>query len=244
MDLDEAKDAIKGKAKAAWTNKASRWGLGISFAASFIGTQSYEIVPPMNFAARETLGQMVATNLKSGFYWKLPIQDTFYILRENTIILEASAGGSRNTKDQNDLSVEMRLHYKNNPKSGVLAYHVKEMANDGGAKLLKGLIDQSVDAAAGYKAAIDSVNDPKTLLFTVADNLQWRLNQNNVAIEVDAIEFNVLKVGGLRTPVQLRLKSQADGKSWGIENITGPATVQMIGAQIAAQNAPASAPQR
>lgn len=226
----------QSRPKRAWKIVAGVLG-GAAIVAAGVASQSYEIVPPMNFAARERLGQMVATNLKPGFYWKMPAFDKFYILRENTIILNVVTSGNRNTQDQNNLSVEMRLHYKNNPKSGVLAYHVKEMADDGGAKLLRDLINQSVDATAGYKRAVDSINDPKTFLFTLADNMQWRLNQNNVAIEVDAIELNVMSVGTLRTPVQMRLKSQEDGKSWKIENVTGPAIVQSIGAQF-----PASGP--
>jgi regulator of protease activity HflC (stomatin/prohibitin superfamily) len=194
--------------------------------AGVVGACSYQIVPAQNFGVRVRFGQVVDQQMKPDIYPKLPIMDTIHILKENTIILEETMGEGANTQDQNHLKALMRVHYQNDPKSGVIAYHVEDMASDDGKELLAGLMDQSFNAAAGYGKAVDSLNDPRKFLFTLADNLQWRLKQNNVAIELDAFELLEMRVGDgtnpLRMPIQMRLKRDGADQQWKIEDITGP----------------------
>lgn len=214
------------------------WGIlaaGVVGGAGTLATQDIvpTIVDPQQYGVRVRNGQLDVANqhLQPGLYWTRPIFDTIYKLKENTIILDLDSIGDTsepNTQDQNILRAKMRMHYKNDPKSGVIAFHVSDMSQDDGKELLTKLLSQSFDAAAGSEKAVGALNDPRKFLFTLADNLQWRLNQNNVAIELDAFELLQFTVGDgkkpLRTPVMLRLKRAEDGK-WRAEDITGPAIV-------------------
>lgn len=194
-------------------------------AAALLGAigawNSFQIVPAQNYGVHVHLGQVLDTHLEPGIHTKYPFIDTIYVLKENTIIMEKKVGSGLNSQDQNALSAEMRLHYKNDPKSGIIAFHVADMANDDGSRLLGSLMDQSFNAAAGSGRAVDSLNDPHKFLADFTENLQWRLNQNNVAIELDAFELLEFNVGNLRMPVQLRFKHDTATGQWKAESIGG-----------------------
>ncbi len=143
---------------------------------------------------------------------------------------EIGADEQSNTSDQNHLHGKMKMHFKNDPKSGVIEYHVKDMAWDDGKHLLTRLMHDSFDAVARSTTATGSINNPKDFLLAFANNLQQRLIQNQVAIELDMFEFQEFTVGSggrqaMRTPLQLTLKRTSDGQ-WRKENIVGPSLIQ------------------
>lgn len=214
----------------------------IGVASLIAGANSCTVVPPKNYGVRVKFGQLVDSHIKPGIIFpKWPVWDNVYILKENTIILETSVGSDRNTQDQNSLKAEMRMHYKNNPNSGVIAFHVEEMAKNDGMPLLAGLMNQSFNAVAGDRRAVDAFNNPTEFLIKFAEDLQWRLAQNNVAIELDAFELLEFSSGndGMRTPVQIRLKRTSDGK-WSLQNINGPVSSIELADSAASAPQPAS----
>ncbi len=184
-----------------------------------------------HFGVHTRFGKILNDTISPGVVWKMPLVDDVYALQNNTIILETTAGSGRNTKDQNMLSSEMRLHYTIAPHEGVLALHIDAMSKNNGKDLLTGLMDQSFNAVTGERPASDHMADPKTLLSGFADNLQWREKQNNVPMKVEAIELLTLTVGDgsnpYRMPVQLRIRRiDKDGHAgWTVEKMAGPAAL-------------------
>lgn len=184
---------------------------GVAVAVAGIGVALYHdtwptIVPAQNFGVRIRNGQLVSDKLEPNLYWVRPVLDNVYSFPNNTTIINGTAGNSRNASDQNSISADYRIHYRVNPKAGYLALHIETMARDGGVELVGGLTGQAVDTAAGNRRAVDTLNDPSGFLKTMVTNLQWRLKQNNVPVDIDTVELLTLHSGGTRMPVQLRLR--------------------------------------
>lgn len=177
------------------------------------------------------MGKVLNDTIAPGVLWTWPFIEDVDQFQNNTIILETTAGTGRNTKDQNMLSAENRFHYTIDPTQGSIALHLSTMSDDNGKTLLEGLMDQSFDAVVGARPASNHMADPEALLSGFADNLEWRLKQNNVPISIDAIELLTLTVGDgttpYRMPVQLRIRrTKKDGKAgWAIEDMAGPAAI-------------------
>lgn len=196
-----------------------------------LGISSFKTISSSHFGVHTRFGKILNDTIGPGVEPKIPFVDKVYELQNNTIILETTAGTGRNTKDQNMLSSEMRLHYTINPKAGVLGLHLKKLGNDNGKEFLENLMDQSYDAVVGERNASDHMADPKALLASFAENLEWREKQNNFPIDVDAIELLTSTVGDgatpYRTPVQLRIRRiNKDGtQGWAIEQMAGPAAL-------------------
>lgn len=145
----------------------------------------------------------------------------FYTFSNNTIILEETVGEGRNTKDQNSYSARMRIHYKIKPDAGILAFHLDEMKNENGKGLILGHMHKALDGVVGQRSVAESLISPPTVLSEFANQLDWRLAQNNIAIQVDTIEMLEQYVGstnaGLRLPVQLKIRAGGP-----VESMSGP----------------------
>lgn len=195
-------------------NTVAKWTGGAVAAFSLMAgscgaLHSFNIIPKDRYGVKESFGKITDRKMQPGGpYWINPVPglEKIYKLKANTIILDLDAGEGANTQDRNGLVAPMQLHFKNNPDSGVIEYHVAEMAQDDGKQLLSGLLSQSVNTVAGRSRAANIVNNPEQFLLDVKKNLDTLLQQNNVAIELDAIQLKSLNVGGSVTQVQKFLK--------------------------------------
>ncbi len=201
-------------------------------ASSILGYRSFEIVEAGNFGVRIKNGKLVSDNLEAGIYSKSPIFDTIYELRNNTIILETTAGTGRNTHEQNMLTADLRIHYKIKPEIGSIALQIDNMVTDQGKALLEEVADNSLDSVVGERHSMDHLANPQGLLQGLADNFEWRFRQNNVPAEIDSIELLTIHIGDggnpYRIPVQLRIRRLEEGKAgWAVESMAGPAAVSV-----------------
>lgn len=185
-----------------------------------VGCHSYQIIPAQSYGVDIKAGQLITDHMSPGFHGKWPMFEKIYVFNNNTIIMEDTAGKENNTSDQNAFTADLRLHYRVDPKVGLLALQVHNMANDNGQNLIAGLMDQSVNAVVGARPAIDTLADPQGFLKAFMDNFQWRLAQNNVPVRLDTVEYLNANVGSLRKPIQMRIK--ANGV---VEQMAGPAAV-------------------
>ena len=185
------------------------------------GCRSYDSVPQQSFGVRVTRGQVQPKLLEPGYYSKAPALDTIYSFSNNVIILETTAGNPRNTRDQNDFSVELRLHYQIKPNVGVLSFHLDELSDNNGQKLLTKQLSNSVDSVVGQLTSQEALSIPADILKNIVPQLEWRLKQNNIAVEIDTIELLSVQMGnGLRLPVQMRIKPGQN-----VEVMTGPSAI-------------------
>lgn len=204
----------------------------VALALILSGFNSYKIIDAGHFGVNVRMGQIVDDRMEPGFEWKIPWFEQIHELQNNTIILEdSSVGTGDNTYEQNALRAEMRLHYQIDTTQGVLALHINTMKNNNGARLLRELMDQSMNAVVGERHSSQVIADKESMLRAFADNLEWRLNQNNVPIRIDSVELLVLRIGTgeqpYRTPVQLKLRRvDEDGqRSWAVESMAGPSVL-------------------
>lgn len=185
------------------------------------GCRSYDSVPQQSFGVRVTRGQVQPKLLEPAYYGKLPVLDKIYSFSNNVIILETTAGNPRNTKDQNDFSVDLRLHYQIKPDAGVLSFHLEELSDNNGKALLTTQLSNSVDSVVGQLTSQEALAAPADILKHIVPQFEWRLKQNNVAVEIDTIELLSIKMGnGLRLPVQMRIKPGQN-----VEVMTGPSAI-------------------
>lgn len=211
-------------------NKKTVIGLGIGAISIFGLYDSFKTINSAHFGVHTRMGKVLNDTISPGVEWKVPLIDNVYQFQNNTIILQTTAGEGRNTKEQNMLSAAMRLHYKINPNEGVLALHIGTMSDDNGKELLENLMDQSFNAVVGERQSSEHMADPKALLLGFAENLDWRLHQNNVPISIEAAEMLEATIGDganpYRTPLQLRIDRLKDGKpGWSVKKMAGPAAL-------------------
>jgi regulator of protease activity HflC (stomatin/prohibitin superfamily) len=214
-------------------NKNKLWIIGAATGvlALISGLDSCNKITSGHFGVHSRMGKVLNDTVSPGVKLTIPFIDDVDQFQNNTIILETNAGTGRNTKDQNMLSSEKRFHYTIDPSQGVIALHLETMSNDNGKELLEELMDQSFNAVVGERPASDHMANPDDLLYGFAENLEWRLKQNNVPISIDAVELLTLTVGDgpnpYRMPVQLRIRRMdKDGQAgWAIEEMAGPAAL-------------------
>jgi len=212
-------------------NKKSIIGYTAGFLALITGLGTFKTIDSGHFGVHTRFGKVLNDTIAPGLVWKIPFVDNVYEFQNNTIILETNVGTGRNTKEQNMLAANMRFHYKINPKKGVLALHIGTMSDDNGKELLEKLLDQSFDAVVGERQSSEHMANPEELLFAFAENIEWRLTQNNVPLSVEAGEFLDATIGDgtnpYRTPLQLSIRRiKENGKAgWTIERMAGPAAI-------------------
>ncbi len=191
--------------------------------------QSFVIVPAQSYGVDVKLGQLNSTNLKPGIYGKLPYLEEIYVLNNNTMIWETeNVGTPKNTSDQNSIVADFRFHVKINPKVGSLALTINKVASERRAEnTLKDLQNQALDASVGKFSSSATEADPKAFLERFKANLEWRIQQNNLPIEIDAVELLEMRAGGpegatsgQREVIQLRIRSDNT-----VEEMAGPAAI-------------------
>jgi regulator of protease activity HflC (stomatin/prohibitin superfamily) len=212
-------DDVQGFLENNWKKLAASAAFGI--AALWLGARSYEIVPAQRYAVHVKLGQVKSDQVAPGIYRKLPFYDHYYVFNNNTIILENTVCSGNNTADQNSVKAEIRLHYRINPKVGLLALLLDKMSDDNGAALLGDLMTQACNAVVGSRPARDTLADPQGFLQAFMGNLQWRVSQNNIPAQVDVAELLAFNAD-LREPVQMRLKTNG-----AVEDMAGPAAISV-----------------
>lgn len=178
---------------------------------------SYTIVKPKHFGVKVELGEVTPVVLNPGLHWRHPFISEIPEYNNNTIILEDKIGDDNNTKDQNPYEISVRVHYNISPDAGILAFHLAEMGTDDGEELLKSQMNKALNAVVGQRTTVETLVSPETVLKAFLDQLEWRLKQNNIAIKIDTVEMLTQHVGGLRLPVQLKIKPGQE-----VESMAGP----------------------
>ncbi len=190
-------------------------------AGGIIGSCSYSVVPPKHFGVKVTWGQVEPETYAPGPHAKNPLVGKFYDFNNNVVILETSVGSGKNTKDQNSYRADIRVHYNIKPDAGILAFHLNEMGNDDGKQLLIEQLDKSMNAVVGQRTTPESLVTPDDVLKGLLSQIEWRLKQNNIALQIDTIEMLTQYVGDgqtpLRLPVQLKIKPGSE-----VESMAGP----------------------
>lgn len=202
---------------------------GLALTTVFTAANSFKIVPAQSYGVRIKMGQLVDDQLKPNFYFKLPVFDSISVFPNNTIIMHCpKAGDGRNTQDQNVFTANLRFHYAHDPKVGLVALHAKTMQKNNGEDFLQELVKQSVNATVGARRSTDTLADPENFLKAMAENMQWRIAQNNLPMKFMAFELLSMQIGDGATPytvpVQYRIIPHND-KEWKIEKMAGPAAV-------------------
>jgi regulator of protease activity HflC (stomatin/prohibitin superfamily) len=198
----------------------------LTVAGGVTAYRSYKIVSPNEFGVRVTAGEVQKDVVNPGWHKKYPLFDKIHTFNNNTVILEATVGDGKNTKDQNGFSAEVRLHYNIDPNAGILAFHLSEMADNNGKDLITEQMSKAMNAVVGQRTTPESLVSPADVLDAFVDQLEWRLKQNNIAVKIDTVEYLTAHVGsssgstsdtGLRLPVQLKKRPGQP-----VESMAGP----------------------
>lgn len=195
------------------------------------GCSSYKIVPAQSYGVRVDMGLLESDHLEPGFYWKKPFFESIDVFNNNTVILPIdSACSGNNTSDQNALTAAFRIHYRVDPRVGMLVLNLPNMRGDNGQSFVSDFVTDSCNAVVGSRPATDTLADPEGFLRAFKGNLSWRLAQNNVPVRLDAIELLTVNVGGsgssnsassgLRRVFQMRILPNGT-----VEQMSGPAAV-------------------
>jgi len=224
--------------KRKWTNeekvKAGVLALFGMAAVAVVGMRSYQIIPAQSYGVDIQAGQLLSDRLRPGFYWKWPAYEKIYIFNNNTIITENTVGEGKNTSDQNAFTADVRLHYRVNPSVGSIALKISAISSDDAASELVTYMNQSVNAAVGSRPGRESLADPAGFLIGFQNNLNWRISQNNLPVQVDSIEILTMHAN-ITQPIQMRVTS-----SGVVEQMAGPAAVSIYsGGQQAFPTTPA-----
>ena len=189
----------------------------VLFAAFIVVESSYTIVRPKHFGVKVELGEVSPQTLDPGLHWRHPFISEISSYNNNTVILESTVGSGNNTQDQNAYQIVARIHYNISPIVGILAFHLKEMKSNDGEDLLVAQMDKALNAVVGQRSTVATLISPEVILKSFLDQLEWRLTQNNIAIKIDTVEMLTQHVGGLRLPVQLKIKPGSE-----VESMAGP----------------------
>jgi len=196
----------------------------VAVAGTIIGLRSYDSVPKNSFAVRVKGNEVQKELYQPGYYPKRFFLDDFYSFSNNTVIMEAVVGKAGNTKQQNSFSMAVRLHYKIKPDAGVIQFHLDGLRDDNGKKLLTEQMNNSVDALVADTNDDDAMKKAKELLEQFIPQLQMRLKQNNIAVEIDMVELLDIRMGsGYRKPVQLMIRPGQSAQS-----MAGPSALPAV----------------
>lgn len=151
------------------------------------------------FGLRTTLGVASDKTLPPNLYLHVPLLQYTHNYQANTQRIEFRAGGMRwvpftaSTNDQNVLTANLALNYRVTQDPEKLALH--RWAMDGyfmpdGYFLLTGLLNDSVNAVMGQQSLAKTINDPKAFTDAVRADLAFRIEQNNVPVQIESLELH------------------------------------------------------
>jgi regulator of protease activity HflC (stomatin/prohibitin superfamily) len=190
-------------------NKVWSKRLGIAFAAAATGYSSYNYVGPDQFAIRETLGSVTSKEaLPPGLYFHLPFVQYTHSYQSGVQKISFNAGCGRfnpfvdSTADQNELMAQVTLQYKVTPDIAKLSLHRWSM--DGwmmadGYWLISGMMNDSANAVFGKRTMAETIANPARFAAEFAEDVKFRLEQNNVPVEIESIEVHGFKTTYLPT---------------------------------------------
>ena len=200
QDFNKAAEKTKAFAKKAL--KVGKWaGVGAFVtAALWDGGLFYNYAGPNKLTLRTSFGAVDQKHdMQPGFYFHVwPFSYTHDYSSEVQTI-EFGAGGKyfvpwgENTADQNHLHAKLRLNYRVMPDKQKLGYHRWEMDNilskSDGYWMLTRMMNASANAVMGKDNIAKIMANPDQFSKDFYEDLQFRLKQNNVPIEIESIEL-------------------------------------------------------
>lgn len=198
-------------------------GLFLLAAAAIIdGGILYNYAPANKFTLKSTFGKVDDKTQSSGFYAHLPFVQYVHDYRKEVQTIDFSVGGIRflpfgeSTADKNHLDADVKLNYRVIEDAKKLGFHAWEM--DGyllqdGYWLLTDMMNQSGNAVMGDRSLAETVSDPKRFTKEFFEDLAFRLEQNNVPVEIESVELQ-------------KFKTFAPTKTVSYHKIENPAKVQ------------------
>lgn len=173
--------------------------IGAALGLMGLGYISTNYVRSDQFALRQSFFSAGEKTLPSGFYVTLPwpLQYT-HSYESRTQRIEFSAGSGRflpffdSTGDRNILTADIAINYKVVPDPAKLKFHLYEM--DGwmmqdGYWLLTKMANDSANAVLGRCAMAETLANPQRFIDDLKADLEARLEQNNVPVEIESLEL-------------------------------------------------------
>lgn len=165
---------------------------------AMVGISSISRTAPDQFAIQETLYKFNSEIIKPRISAQVPFVQFTHNFQSSTQRAEFNAGSCRfwpmcaNTQDHNSLIAQVVLNYKVKPDAQNLSYHLWEM--DGfvmpdGYWLATRVLNESTNAVMGRNDMATIMKYPEQLLKQIKDDFVFRLEQNNIPIEVESLEL-------------------------------------------------------
>lgn len=170
----------------------------VTAAAIMDGGILYNYAPSNKFTLKSTFGKVADHTTPSGLYFHVPFVQYDHDYRKEVQTIDFNAGGMRflpfgeSTADKNYLSSSLRLNYRVTEDTKKLGYHPWSM--DGyllpdGYWLLTDMMNQSANAVMGDHSLAETVGNPERYMEEFCDDLMFRLEQNNVPVDVESVEL-------------------------------------------------------
>lgn len=181
-------------------------GLFLLTAATAVdGGLLYNYAGAEKFTLKSTMGAVAEKTTPSGLYMHLPLVQYVHDYHKGTQTIDVTSGGMRffpsgeSTKDKNYLGAEGRLLYRVTEDAEKLGYH--PWAMDGyvlpdGYWLLTDMMNQSANAVLGNRSLAGTQSNPELYAEEFYEDLDFRLKQNNVPVEVESYELKRFKTFG------------------------------------------------
>ncbi len=176
-----------------------RLGLFLLTAATLVdGGLLYNYASTDKFTLKSTFGKVADKTTPSGLYFHIPFIQYVHDYHKGVQTIDYSAGGMRflpfgeSTSDRNHLSSSLRLNYRVTEDTKKLGYH--PWAMDGyllpdGYWLLTDMMNQSANAVMGKQPLTETVGNPEKYIKEYYEDLTFRLEQNNVPVEIESLEL-------------------------------------------------------
>jgi hypothetical protein len=158
----------------------------------------YNYAPANKFTLGSTFGKVADETTPSGLNFHFAPVYYVHDYRKEVQTIDFCVGGIRfmpfgkSTADQNHLNADVKLNYRVTEDEEKLGYHAWEM--DGyllpdGYWLLTDMMNQSANAIMGQRQLAETTSDPERFTEEFYEDLAFRLEQNNVPVDLESIEF-------------------------------------------------------
>lgn len=163
------------------------------------GYASVTNITPKQFGLRESFYVMTGNIMNPGIYFQFPFVQYTHRYETNTQVLQLNSGGCRflpwcdSTGDHNPLTADMVLHYRVLPNVDKMNFHRWAMESWGtgrdGYWLITKTLNTAANTALGQKNMADTLKDPEGFQKAVYNDLKYRLEQNNIPVEIESLEL-------------------------------------------------------
>lgn len=211
---------------------------GLAAGVGLLGWLSFQKVEPDEIGLRTTFGAV--NGLKEpGWYFQIPLVQWTHAYKTRQQTIQFNAGGFPflpgfdSTEDQNPVKADIVLNYKIKPESEKLGFfrwgmHEWFTGRNGYWRLI-GKMNESANAVLGDRTMAESYGNTTQLAQDFTNDLAFRINQNNMPITIESIEFK-----GLNTPsVIFKTRTRSYVK------VDGDGTLENVGNNNTPNNTPA-----